>query len=392
MAPNTKRALIVVKSAISRDPRVLRQIQWLSEEGYDIDTVGPAGEHAPGVDTHYGVPHAPAWTRDRRLGPLLYALLPHSGVFRYLIENRIPREVKRRVVAGEYDLLLFNDHHYLPWVENLRVFTPTVVARGIHLDMHEYVAARAPRTTRQEVLTARYKEWVRSFVGSTQFTSHSTVADGIARLYREEFDLGAIAVVRSAPPYEALSPSPVDSTHIQLLHHGAAHDNRGIPELLEAMETLPERFTLTLVLVGDPAKVAEYRHRAKSENLRVSFVDPVPVHEIATFINTFDAEVMFFPPRTRNLEFALPNKLFEALQARLALVMGESAMMTEIVREYDNGVIATGWTTADLTSAIETLTPENVRTMKSNSDRAAREISAETERVAFLASIARQPS
>jgi len=96
---------------------------------------------------------------------------------------------------------------------------------------------------------------------------------------------------------------------------------------------------------------------------------------------------MFYPPLNRNIEFALPNKLFEALQARLALVMGESTMMTEIIREYSNGVIAQGWSSANLAQSIESLTAEHVTTMKANSDRAARSISAESERTAFFNSI-----
>ncbi|EPR76627.1 Capsular polysaccharide synthesis enzyme [Leifsonia rubra CMS 76R] len=180
------------------------------------------------------------------------------------------------------------------------------------------------------------------------------------------------------------TPSAVATDSIELLYHGAATDLRGIPELLEAMRRLPPRFRLTLILVGDERKILEYKRQVQEEHLPVRFDDPVPVGDIATYINKFDVLVMFYPPLNRNLEFALPNKLFEALQARLALVMGESPMMTEILTEYSNGVIAAGWSADDLTHALEPLTAESVELMKSNSDRAAREISAETERAAFF--------
>ena len=387
MSQKNKRVLIVVKSPITRDPRVRRQIEWMIQDGWSVDTVGPVGHHVPGVETHFGVSHAPAWTRSRHIAPLLYALVPHGLLFRFLLENRIPQTVKQRIAGDHYDLILFNDHHFLPWIRTRAVFTTDVVRRGIHLDMHEYVAPTVPSGSWVRSLAVRYNDWVRSFIGDPRFASRSVVASGISRLYASEFDIPPLAVVRSAPAYVEQIPSVVDTNVIELIYHGAAHDNRGIPELLEAMETLPDRFHLTLVLVGDESKIAEYRHRAESKRLRVSFAPPVPVDEIATYINKFDVEVMFFPPRTRNLEFALPNKLFEALQGRLALAMGESVMMTEIVAEYSNGVVATGWSAADLAQALELLTAESVTAMKSNSDRAAREISAETERAAFFESI-----
>src|SRR5664279_2060168 len=108
MPHNNKRVLIIVKSPITRDPRVRRQIQWLTDEGWIVDTVGPIGHHVPGVETHFGVSHAPAWTRSRHVAPLMYALIPHGLLFRFLFENRIPQTAKQRIADDHYDLVLFN--------------------------------------------------------------------------------------------------------------------------------------------------------------------------------------------------------------------------------------------------------------------------------------------
>jgi hypothetical protein len=96
---------------------------------------------------------------------------------------------------------------------------------------------------------------------------------------------------------------------------------------------------------------------------------------------------MFYQPDSRNLEFSLPNKFFEAIQGRLGLVIGESPMMSEIVTEYGNGVIVDGWSTEDLAATLAALTGERIAALKSASHRAAMDINAETERAAFLESI-----
>jgi glycosyltransferase involved in cell wall biosynthesis len=389
MATSNQRALIVVMSPITRDPRVLRQIEWLTGENWQVDTVGPAGQHARGATTHYGLESPPAWTLSRLGSAALYGLFPHAVKFRTVLENLIPAEVKKRISSNYYDVILFNDHHFLPWLANSSVFTPAVVSNGIHLDIHEYVRPRVPRDSLWRLFAAPYFDWIRTFIGDPRLKNRSTVATGISDLYVHEFGIPKLSIVRNSPAYVELQPSTVDPNSIELLYHGAASEVRGIPQLLEAIEVLPPRFNLTLILVGEEDKIAKYQRIVREKNLRVSFVAPVPVEEIAAFINQYDIEVMFYPPLNRNLEFALPNKLFEALQARLALVMGESAMMTEIVRNYDNGVIVSGWTTRDLVESIESLQADDVSGMKSRSDRAAREISAETERARFFSTIER---
>jgi len=387
MSEKIKRVLIVVKSPITRDPRVRRQIEWMIQDGWIVDTVGPVGHHVPGVETHFGVNHSPAWTRSRHVAPLMYTVVPHGLLFRFLFENRIPKTVKQRISSNHYDLVLFNDHHYLPWIRTRAVFTADVVRRGIHLDMHEYLHPPTVKNGWWQISPDRYYSWVRTFIGTPRLSTRSTVASGISDLYAKELGIPEMSIVRNAPAYVEQKPSAVAADSIELLYHGAATDLRGIPQLLEAMRHLPSRFRLTLILVGEERKIAEYKRTAQEERLLVSFEPPVPVEEIATYINKFDVLVMFYPPLNRNLEFALPNKLFEALQARLALVMGESSMMTEIVTEYSNGVVVAGWSADDLAQSIEQLTAESVSAMKSNSDRAARDISAETERAAFFESI-----
>src|SRR5690606_7027880 len=127
---------------------------------------------------------------------------------------------------------------------------------------------------------------------------------------------------------------------------------RGISEIVGALGQLEDRFTVTLMLTGDPALISQMATKIEPLGDRIVIVPPVPMTEVSTAINKFDLEIMFFPPIRRNLEFALPNKLFEAVQGRLGLIIGASPMMAELVRKYSNGVIVEGWEPGDLASAI----------------------------------------
>ena len=94
---------------------------------------------------------------------------------------------------------------------------------------------------------------------------------------------------------------------------------------------------------------------------------------------------MFFPPLTANLEHALPNKFFDLIQARVAIVTGPSPEMAGIVREFGCGVVADGFTLDALVAALEELTPEGIAAMKEGAGRAAEVHSAERNRDTLLA-------
>src|SRR5690554_415607 len=179
MARDSKTALVIVMSPITRDPRVRRQIDWLTDAGWIVDTVGPAGHHVDEVREHFGLRETRGWVRSPIGSAIIYGLLPHRMKFRVLIQNRIPTEAGKRISRGDYDLVLFNDHHFLPWVADNKTFTPSALALPLHLDIHEYVTPRVKRDSLWRKFAGPYYDWIRTFIGDPRFTSRSTVVPAI---------------------------------------------------------------------------------------------------------------------------------------------------------------------------------------------------------------------
>lgn len=285
---------------------------------------------------------------------------------------------------------MFNDIDFIPWIRDDRVFTPAALRAHVHLDLHEYFPPHLPPGSRLRFRVDEYHGWLRSFIADARFTTRTTVAGGIARVYADELGVPDPPLVRNAPPYVDLSPGPV-TDRIRLMHHGGAQLERGLRELVDAVREVGPSVELTFMLTGSEAAIGELRDRAQgAEHIR--FVPPVALNELAREVNAYDLEVMFYPPASENLRFALPNKLFEAVQGRLGLVIGPSPSMSEIVEQYDNGVITAGWETADLVQTLRALTPQRVRELKAGSDRAARDLSAEHEREQFMRAVGIRPS
>jgi glycosyltransferase involved in cell wall biosynthesis len=391
--PGTRRtALIACESNLIGEPRVRTQIDWLVSEGWVVDTLGRGPHPSGNVRNHFVMGHAPWYSQPRLVKGLIYTFLPFRLRSRILTESMIPAELKGRTRRGSYDLLLVHDLVFLPWAANRANELVPRNGGQRHIDLHEHFLEAPPaqfdRITR--LLIASYHRWVRHFIGSSEFTSRSTVASGIADLYEDEFRIRP-SVVRNTTPYFELSPSSVDAAHINLVYHGNADLSRGLSVLIDATRLLDARFTLNLMLTGSVEGQNQLRALTSDIPDRVAFVDPVPLREVPNRLNDFDLEVMFFPPVRPSLLYALPNKLFEAVQGRLGLVIGPSPCMAEIVNEFNNGVVVDGWTAEDLASGINALTPVDVEAMKAASDRAAKDLNSEKEKYRFLGAILEPP-
>ena len=372
-----RRALIASDSPIVRDPRVLRQVSWLTELGWIVDTLG-RGE-AP---TDLAGQHFPMPRRRVSVRVLSYLLLPNPAKYRTLFTSTIPAPLRDGTEGGRYDLVLLNEIEMLPWFVEAK--TRLIRAGGrTHLDLHEFAPSQRSGLAYRLVFK-RFRDWLVSFIPSPTIDSRSTVASGIARLYSELFGFDEPRVVRSTPGFVDQKPSAVDPDQIRLVHHGVASATRSLDLLISAIALADERFTLDLMLVGSDESIAPLRRLAEPLGDRVTFRAPVDVRDIATSINAYDAELIFFPPVTENLRFALPNKFFESVQGRLAIITGQSSEMVEIIEHYGNGLVVEGWTAADLASALNSLDAASITSMKRASDAAAFDLSSESERARFV--------
>lgn len=381
-----KTALLAVQTDVTHDPRVRRQVDWLISDGWTVDTLG-YGEHpAPEVRRHFPVAQPHGWQKSYAGAALAHLFVPFGRRFKLLTQSRFPAEVSRRVAAGEYDLVVLNDYHFIPWLNDRATFPRDRKVAHVHIDLHEYFPRDLPKIVTGWQLMRPYHRWVRRFIADPLVDTRS-VAGATAELYAEEFGFAPPPLVRNMPPRENLEPSPVDPERIELIYHGLGSWIRGLRELVDAMREVDRRFVLTFMLTGVESAMDELPAYIADQSDRIRIVPPAPMRELARTINDYDVAVMFFPPRTQNLVYTLPNKLFEAVQGRLAIVTGPTKLMVQAVEEFGNGVVTAGWQPSDLAAAINGLTPERIAELKRASHAAAATANAEAERAVFLRSI-----
>jgi hypothetical protein len=204
----------------------------------------------------------------------------------------------------------------------------------------------------------------------------TTVNGSIARLYDEQFGTRS-QIVRNAIPLQDLRPTDVKAGRIRLVHSGGAIRGRSLETLIAATLLLDERFTLDFYLVKarDGGKYLSELKRLARDSHRIVFHDAVPPRQLPAVLNEYDIGVYSIPPRTTNQKFMLPNKFFDFVQARLALVFGPSVETSALITQFGLGRITDDFSAGSLVRVLQELTDEAVQKFKANSHAAATALS-----------------
>lgn len=204
-----------------------------------------------------------------------------------------------------------------------------------------------------------------------------TVSKGLAERYKRDFGVNCF-LLRSTPMFHSLRPSAVSQSEIKMVHHGLANRDRRLGSMIDIVSKLDDRFSLDFYLTGDSGHIEELREKA-SGNPRVRFLKPVRLHEIVPMLNQYDIGLCYLEPNTFNLANCLPNKFFEFIQGRLAIVTGPSADMVELLKQYKCGISSAQFTPDSVASMLNNITAEDIRGMKDASDGAAKDLCYENE-------------
>lgn len=356
------RLLILSFSSIRSDPRVLKEVE-LFKGKYRVSTCG-YGEGPDGVEEHFALPaDSRGWPSDK-VGLV-------SRRFGRVYDGLTAVQSARKILpAGAFDVILANDLNTLPLALELK---PTL---GVHADLHEFAPKEKDDDLKWRLFVAPYMRWLcRRYLGSA--TSVTTVSAGIAARYTKDYRVPC-GVVTNAAPFSDREPRPV-GPRIRMIHSAAGQRYRKLENFVEAMRDAPEWLSLDMIVMpNEPDYVAELKELAKDVPA-IRFRDPVPYAQLVDTLAEYDVSLVFLPPTNFNLENALPNKFFEAVQARLGIIVGPSPAMVSIVNEYGLGAVTPDFKASTLASVLRGLTPDAVESWKAAADRAARPLSAESQ-------------
>ena len=179
-------------------------------------------------------------------------------------------------------------------------------------------------------------------------------ADGVAGIspeqieqLRETYGLQAApTLVLNAPPTADIDKAGPDirsdlavDGHI-LTYHGNIPLERGLGTLIEALQFLDDDVFVAILAPPNKPMIERIKTRAAEMDLttRVHVLDYVAAHQLPHYLSTADVSVIPYL-RTGNNDIALPNKLFESVQAGLPVVVSNMRSLSRVVSESGIGEV-----------------------------------------------------
>ena len=351
-------------SPIHTDARVLRQISVVTRRAH-VTTIG-YGPPPTGSDEHLRLPDGAAALPQTPRGVVLLALRQWRAA-----ELAAPgAQHALRLAAGRsWDAVVANDARALPLAHRLAAGAP------VWADLHEWAPEERSHVLAWRLLVAPLMDHLcRTYLPRS--AAATTVAGSIADLYAERYGVRP-EVMRNAAPWADLSPTAVDAATIRLVHSGGAIPGRNLEAMIDVVLALGEGYSLDLYLVpgGDGGRYLRALQERAAKHPGITFHEPVAPHELPATLNHYDVGVFWIPPFNTNAAHTLPNKLFDFVQARLAVAVGPTPEMARVVTGHGLGVVAENFSVEAATRSLATLSREEITAFKAATDAASRELS-----------------
>jgi hypothetical protein len=305
------RVLVISLSDLTMDARIQRQVRFLAPS-MDV-VVAATGRPLAQVEFHEVRPRPRGWMgaaleSAARIGLRLIGRYDRA----YWIDARMRAWHDELASIGPVDAIIVNDLYAVPLALSAGAGAPVI------FDSHEHWTSESASWTRWQRLSMRdAHEWIVDHA-IPRTAGMMTVSPGIASAYEERIGVRPV-LITNAPFAESLNPSPVHDP-IRAIHIGFADERRRLEDTIDAVRSLGGRFTLDLVLARDNA----YRRRLQrlvADDPGIRVLPSVPNADLLSLANTYDVGVFLLPATFLNQVHVLPNKLFDYVQARLAVAI-----------------------------------------------------------------------
>lgn len=395
-----KNILLLTRVPLDRDPRVLRQIQFLKTQ-YNLYLVGHDDAYQDVADCvnvslfqeptfHLGYPAIlrkffSFWVVLEKKIKLINSLKKifwksNTHEFHYWIEQKgkkIKKAVLKKWADISFSLIIANDIETLPIaLEIKKSFNCELL-----FDAHEYYAHENQQQEEyQQHLCNTYLPEVKNCM---------TVCEGLAKEYHKNYQIPKPFVITNAPNYNAVLKPTQPTDNIKLIHHGIYSPERLFP-LVDMMQYLEDRFTLYFMIRWARN---QQNHQELTKGLtkhqNIVVLPPVETFQIGTTINKFDIGMYLFQDSDTNYnaKYSLPNKFFEFVQGRLMVATGPSVEIANYAKKHDLGIVSENFEPKTMAEALNKISTEQIMYHKQKSHEAAHELSGEKNKELLISKV-----
>lgn len=357
-----KKIFIAVTNDLVTDNRVHKVSTSLSKSGAEITLIGRKIKKSN-------------YTISRPYNTKLFSLTFHKGPLFYANYNL---RLFFYLLFNSFDILVANDLDTL-----LASYLASRIKRKkLVYDSHEYF------TEVPELVNRNFpkKVWltIEKFI-LPKLKAAYTVSDSIAETYKKLYGL-EMEVIRNVP-----QKSDVDSVENYnnpkiILYQGSLNVGRGLEHIISAMEYLSNA---KLIIIGDGDITNELKSLIQTKGLshKIEMKGRLSIEELKYETPKADLGIALEENIGLNYYYALPNKLFDYIQASVPVLVSPFPEMQKIVKKYDIGAVYEHKNPKLLAKKIEEIfSLENrYKKWKDNTKQAAQELCWENEEKKLIA-------
>ncbi len=266
-----------------------------------------------------------------------------ANFFLYYLESRDAVRAAKPDIVHAHDLYM------------LRAAVKTAKensAKAIY-DAHEFERHRSHRLTDEQrsVIIDEEERFIKDVDGVI------TVSDSIAAEMSRLLNLRHVELIYNSPVTEGFYQPPFRNVRVAAgvgpatplalfvgkVYDIHRHDHR-VDHLIQALAQTPDMH-LALLSITTPASRDQITNWAQKYHVadRVHILDPVPYKELLSYIHAADIGVYSMPARCLNIEYSMPNKLFEYALAGVPLAVSNLTDATRFVTELGCGEPFDSW-------------------------------------------------
>ncbi|MEX0988101.1 MAG: glycosyltransferase [Bacteroidales bacterium] len=361
-----KRISITVINDLVTDQRVHRMAGSLVRQGYKVRLTGrKLPGSLPVTDLRF------TWVRFRMLfrkGLLFYASY-NIRLFLSLLFCKRPDIL----IAVDLDTLSAN-------------FLAGKLRRiPLIYDSHEYFTEVPELINRPRV--KRIWEAIERYI-VPKLTHAIAVSESISKAYNDKYGVQFVTIrnvseLRSPELYPGFNDNY--TAKYKLIYQGALNLGRGIELMIESLRYMQDTM---LFIVGDGDIRQELRQMVHKLQLtdRVMFPGRIPPAKLVGLTAHCNVGLSLEEDRGLNYRLALPNKVFDYIQARIPVLCSDLPEMAALVRKYDIGEVCSSRKPEQLASQLSGMmkNQDAILIWKENLEKTARELCWENEEQKLL--------
>jgi glycosyltransferase involved in cell wall biosynthesis len=353
------RVVSVVSNDIVTDNRIHKIALTLGLNGYEVTIVGRRLKGSlPLSDRPYSTKRFRLWFNK---GPLFYLNL-NICIFFYLLRSRA-------------QIILSNDLDTLPGC----YAASRILKKQLVFDSHE-LFPEVPELVHRPLVRKIWLYLESQLIRNIHYGF--TVCNSIAEYYKNTYDVAFVTIrnmgrFRNDSEFKGVKKNT--DTRI-IIYQGALNLGRGLELAIESMKYLEGA---KLWILGDGDIKLKLVKLAADLNLndKVEFKGRVPIEALWHYTASADVGISLEENLGLNYQYALPNKLFDYIQARLPVAISDLPEMKAIVDRYHIGKVLEDRNPYNLADTLRELLDnmKNSTKFSSNIELAARELCWERE-------------